>query len=154
MPIPSHLESHARVIEDGCRTVLKLCTPSGCDRFCLRFSGCLSGELLTNHPAPLLLAAADMESGEEFILFDAAQHGYNPVICSYFYSETDDLSKRKLQTYPDMPLTVTVILDYDNKADFSAEHNSQLYRDAFTWIRITAEDTNGRQFLLLDYETA
>ncbi len=119
---------------------------------------------------PGLVAARDPESGEEFVIFDGGQHGYDNMFCDEH--DPAQLAHRPLQRY-EIPASKLVLelgynIDYeDEKEDFEVDEANtvelvngermpweQVKRDGIDYIALYYVNDKGKQVQILDAELA
>ena len=119
---------------------------------------------------PGLVAARDPESGEEFVIFDGGQHGYDNMFCDEH--NPDQLAHRPLQRY-EIPASKLVLelgynIDYeDEKESFEVDEADtvelvngermpweQVKRDGIDYIALYYVNDKGKQLQILDAELA
>ena len=86
--IPTWLEGHVKEREQKRLPTVTLCSSAGNELLEVWYYGDLltvKGEsqsyIIDRDEAPGLVAARDPESGEEFVIFDGGQHGYDNMFC-------------------------------------------------------------------------
>ena len=119
---------------------------------------------------PGLVAARDPESGEEFVIFDGGQHGYDNMFCDEH--NPAQLAHRPLQRY-EIPASKLVLelgynIDYeDEKESFEVDEADtvelvngermpweQVKRDGIDYIALYYVNDKGKQLQILDAELA
>ena len=117
---------------------------------------------------PGLVAARDPESGEEFVIFDGGQHGYDNMFCD----DPSELEHRPLKRY-EIPASKLVLelgynIDYeDEKESFEVDEADtvelvngermpweQVKRDGIDYIALYYVNDKGKQLQILDAELA
>lgn len=94
--IPEHLAAYAHSdnlqIEGGHRCFSLSC--QGRDTFHIRYYGEPFDGLITDtDKAPVKIVAVEAVSGDEIVLFDGAEHGYNAMFCDK-YSQNKSKTER------------------------------------------------------------
>ncbi|WP_145047354.1 hypothetical protein [Paenibacillus xylanexedens] len=121
----------------------KVQTPDGHDKFHIFYYGDLiDDDLISWHDStPLLVYVEHTVTGERYLLFDAAKHGYDAMLCET-YAE-DKLNNRPLRPYLDVEgedifevyLTAYYNVPYDD------EFGEDVHEDG-TYELITGEHMN------------
>ena len=126
--------------------------------------------IVPSYFAPELVTARDPESGEEFVIFDGGQHGYDNMFCDEH--NPAQLAHRPLQRY-EIPASKLVLelgynIDYeDEKESFEVDEADtvelvngermpweQVKRDGIDYIALYYVNDKGKQLQILDAELA
>lgn len=174
---PTWLRGHIKEWSQKRLPTVSLCSTSGNELLEIWFYGNLltvKGEdqpyIVDGDEAPALLVARDPVSGEEFVIFDSARHGYDNMFCDAFTPET--LNHRPLKRY-EIPASKLILelgysIDYeDEKEEFEADDSNavvlvtgermpweQVKLDGIDYIALHYLDAQGRQFQIVDAELA
>ena len=175
--IPTWLEGHVKEREQKRLPTVTLCSSAGNELLEVWYYGDLltvKGEsqfyIIDSDEAPGLVAARDPESGEEFVIFDGGQHGYDNMFCDEH--NPAQLAHRPLQRY-EIPASKLVLelgynIDYeDEKEDFEVDEADtvelvngermpweQVKRDGIDYIALYYVNDKGKQVQILDAELA
>lgn len=174
---PSWLEGHIKEWKQKRLTTVTLCSTSGNEWLEVWYYGDLltiNGEpqlyIVPSYFAPELVAARDLESGEEFVVFDGGRHGYDNMFCDEH--DLDELERRTLKRY-EIPASKLILelgysIDYeDEKEDFQVNEDGmvalingermpweQVKRDGIDYIALYYVNEEGKQVQILDNELA
>jgi hypothetical protein len=146
-------------------------------RFKIKYYGELYDEyqlICATDFAPELIYAVDIESNEEILLFDGAQHGYDPMFCDEFTPE--QLTQRPVIHEfidQDQQNTFEVIIKVYHNIDYDEEMESlsnaageielisgkiisaeQLKADGFDFIQINVMNSLGHEYSIFERELA
>ena len=174
---PTWLEGHIKDWDEKRLATMTLCSRTGAELLEVRYYGKLmrvEGEaqpfITDTEEAPGMVFARDAISGEEFLIFDGAKHGYDAMFCDKYDAEA--LASRALKRY-DIPPSKLVLelgysIDYDDeKETFDIDENGNVElidgrvvpwetvkRDGFDYISLSFIDKEGKQRQFLDAELA
>ena len=126
--------------------------------------------IIDSDEAPGLVVARDPESGEEFVIFDGGQHGYDNMFCDEH--NPAQLAHRPLKRY-EIPASKLVLelgysIDYeDEKENFEPDEADtvelingermpwdQVKRDGIDYIALYYVNEKGKQVQILNAELA
>lgn len=132
------------------------------------------GLIVSTDFAPALVVAEDVETGEQILLFDGCQHGYNAMFCDEYSKE--QVSNRPLSnTFADKDgnevfevlVSVYYNIDYNEELeDFQNEEGEvelisgeiisveTLFRNGFDFIQIQLINPQGESINILEEELA
>lgn len=176
-PIPTWLEGHVKEQTQKRLPTVTLCSSAGNELLEVWYYGELftvKGEpqpyIVDGDEVPGLVAARDPESGEEFVIFDGGQHGYDNMFCDEH--DPARLEHRPLKRY-EIPASKLVLelgynIDYeDEKEDFEVDEADtvelisgeripweQVKRDGIDYIALYYVNEKGKQVQILDAELA
>ena len=171
------LEGHVKERKQKRLPTVTLCSSAGNELLEVWYYGDLltvKGEsqfyIIDGGEAPGLVAARDPESGEEFVIFDGGQHGYDNMFCDEH--NPAQLAHRPLQRY-EIPASKLVLelgynIDYeDEKESFEVDEADtvelvngermpweQVKRDGIDYIALYYVNEKGQQVQILDAELA
>lgn len=174
---PTWLVNHILGMTEGDSPSITLCSASGNEMLEVWYYGDLIQSEGKKHPyiastekAPAMVAAYDPQSGEKFLIFDFAKHGYDSMFCDFY--EPELLEDRPLKRY-DIPASRLIFepgygIDYDSeKEDYDVDENNMvelidgrriswenLKRDGMDWICLYFIDGDGQKVPFLDAELA
>ena len=174
---PTWLEGRIKDWTEKRLTTMTLCSQTGGELLEVWYYGELTrveGEaqpfIADTEEAPGMVFARDARSGEEFLVFDGAKHGYDAMFCDEYDAET--LASRTLKRY-DIPPSKLILelgysIDYEDEKetfDIDGEGNVKLIdgrvvpweavkRDGFDYIALSFIDKDGKQRQFLDAELA
>lgn len=175
--IPTWLEGHVKERKQKRLPTVTLCSSAGNELLEVWYYGELltvKGEsqsyIIDRGETPGLVAARDPESGEEFVIFDGGQHGYDNMFCDEH--NPAQLAHRPLQRY-EIPASKLVLelgynIDYeDEKESFEVDEADtvelvngermpweQVKRDGIDYIALYYVNDKGKQLQILDAELA
>ena len=175
--IPIWLEGHVKERKQKRLPTVTLCSSAGNELLEVWYYGDLltvKGEsqfyIIDGGEAPGLVEARDPESGEEFVIFDGGQHGYDNMFCDEH--NPAQLAHRPLQRY-EIPASKLVLelgynIDYeDEKESFEVDEADtvelvngermpweQVKRDGIDYIALYYVNDKGKQLQILDAELA
>lgn len=175
--IPIWLEGHVKERKQKRLPTVTLCSSAGNELLEVWYYGDLltvKGEsqfyIIDGGEAPGLVEARDPESGEEFVIFDGGQHGYDNMFCDEH--NPAQLAHRPLQRY-EIPASKLVLelgynIDYeDEKESFEVDEADtvelvngermpweQVKRDGIDYIALYYVNDKGKQVQILDAELA
>ena len=175
--IPTWLEGHVKERKQKRLPTVTLCSSAGNELLEVWYYGDLltvKGEsqfyIIDGGEAPGLVEARDPESGEEFVIFDGGQHGYDNMFCDEH--NPAQLAHRPLQRY-EIPASKLVLelgynIDYeDEKESFEVDEADtvelvngermpweQVKRDGIDYIALYYVNDKGKQVQILDAELA
>ena len=119
---------------------------------------------------PCKIVAKDTETGEEILLFDGYQYGYNAMFCDEFDSE--EVEKRTLVKYNIAPCKIHIDFGYsidyeEEKEDYEVDEEDrvtlingenipweEVKRNGFDYISIVCETENGEKAEIVSLELA
>ena len=118
---------------------------------------------------PCKIVAKDTETGEEILLFDGYQYGYNVMFCDEFDSE--EVEKRTLVKYDIAPCKIHIDFGYsidyeEEKEDYEVEEDrvtlingenipwEEVKRNGFDYISIICQTENGEKTEIVSLELA
>lgn len=174
---PSWLEGHIKSCVQSHFSIVNLFSTAGNELLEVWYYGDLYKEKNLSRPyivdrneAPVLVAARDPKSGEEFVIFDGGLHGYDNMFCNEFDSAL--LKARPLKRYK-IPASRLIVklgydIDYDDeKSDWSVDEAdtvklvngnripwAQLKTDGIDYIALFYVNLIGKQVQILDMELA
>lgn len=174
---PTWLEGRIKDWAEKRLTTMTLCSQTGGELLEVWYYGELmrvEGEaqpfIADTEEAPGMVFARDARSGEEFLVFDGAKHGYDAMFCDEYDAEA--LASRTLKKYGIPPskliLELGYSIDYEDEKetfDIDGEGNVKLIdgrvvpweavkRDGFDYIALSFIDKEGKQRQFLDAELA
>ncbi len=174
---PTWLEGHIKDLTSECSTTMTLCSAAGSELLEVWFYGDLSQVEGEAHPyiesteqAPCRVVACVPESGEEFLIFDGAKHGYDSMFCDVY--ELDALENRPLRKY-EIPASKLILeigygIDYESeREEYDIDENGlvelvdgrkirweNVKRDGFDYIALFFVCDDGEKVQILDAELA
>lgn len=174
---PTWLECHIKDLTSECLTTMTLCSMTGSELLEVWFYGDLlqiEGEMQpyieSTEQAPCMVMARVPESGEEFLIFDGARHGYDSMFCDAY--ESGVLENRPLQRYK-IPASKLILeigygIDYESeREDYDLDENGMVglvdgrkihwetvKRDGFDYIALFFVNDEGEKVQILDAELA
>lgn len=177
MKIPTYLQSHVKDYEEKGFVTMTLCATDQSDLFEIWYYGDLflvesEGReyIVATDKAPALVVAKHLGTGEEIVVFDGAQHGYDNMFCDTYAAEA--LASRSLQRL-DIPASKIIVelgegIDYEEEKDeydFDEEGKvilidgrhvawEDVLVDGFDYIGISYIDEKGEKISFLDEELA
>lgn len=119
---------------------------------------------------PCKIVAKDIETGEEILLFDGYQHGYNAMFCDEF--DPEEVEKRTLVKYDIAPCKIHIDFGYsidyeEEKEDYEVDEKDrvtlingetisweEVKRNGFDYISIVCETENGEKAEIVSLELA
>ena len=123
---PTWLEGHVKDLISEDSTTVTLCSTTGSELLEIWFYGDLPEAEDEAYPyiesteqAPCRIVARVPDSGEEFLIFDGAKHGYDSMFCDTY--ESDVLENRPLKRY-EIPASKLILeigygIDYESERD-------------------------------------
>ncbi|MDR2528084.1 MAG: hypothetical protein LBD04_03565 [Synergistaceae bacterium] len=126
MKIPTWLRGHVKDWEEQDLTTMTLCSSSSVELLEVWYYGDLyevRGEkqryIVNTERAPVLIFAREPETGEKFLIFDAAKHGYDNMFCDTYDKKA--LEARSLEKM-DIPASKLILklgysIDYKDEKD-------------------------------------
>ena len=174
---PTWLEGHIKDWAEKRLATMTLCSRTGAELLevwyygrLLRVEGEAQPFIADTEEAPGMVFARDAISGEEFLIFDGAKHGYDAMFCDEYDAEA--LASRALKRY-DIPPSKLILelgysIDYEDEKetfDIDEKGNVELIdgrtvpwetvkRDGFDYISLSFIDKDGKQRQFLDAELA
>ena len=181
IPGPGYLDNLAEVIIAD--DVLKhewrgrLKSPSGQTKFKIKFYGKLHSHynnlIVGTDFAPLLVYAADPETGEEILVFDGCKYGYNALFCDTYSKDqngnrpVDSTYSAKGDSVFEIIISVYNVVYFDNElagsadsdgfvelADGSKQSLFDASRNAFDTLSVYAINEKGERFMIISEELA
>ena len=119
---------------------------------------------------PCKIVAKDTETGEEILLFDGYQHGYNAMFCDEF--DLEEVEKRVLMKYNIAPSRIHIDFGYsidyeEEKEDYEIDEEDmvtlingkslsweEVKRNGFDYISIICETKEGEKVEIAALELA
>lgn len=164
----------ADVIEKKDKTEVVLCSLNGSqklDLYCYAEIESKNGKpFLYTAELPILVEARDAITGETFIVFDQAIHGYDAIVCGDFADTDLTIRKplKKLITAEKVISKLHYAIDYeDEKDDYDFDENGKVKTDSgkvydweylkangIDWIELFYVDVKGKKIKFLDFELA
>ena len=154
--IPTWLEGHVKERKQKRLPTVTLCSSAGNELLEVWYYGELltvKGEsqsyIIDRGETPGLVAARDPESGEEFVIFDGGQHGYDNMFCDEH--NPAQLAHRPLKRY-EIPASKLVLelgynIDYeDEKESFEVDE-----ADTVELVRCLGSRSNGTALTTLHF---
>lgn len=174
---PTCLEGHIKDLISECLTTMTLCSTTGSELLEVWFYGDLLQAEDELHPyiesteqAPCMVVARVPESGEEFLIFDGAKHGYDNMFCDTH--DQDVLEDRPLRRY-EIPASKLILeigygIEYESeREDYDIDENGlvelidgckmhweTVKRDGFDYIALFFVNDKGEKVQILDAELA
>lgn len=177
LQIPTWLEDHVKEWKQKRLPTVNLCSTSGNELLEVWYYGdmfTVEGEfqsyIIDSDEVPRLLTARDPKSGEEFVIFDGSQHGYDNMFCDEH--DPAQLERRPLRRY-EIPASKLLLelgynIDYEDEKDyFDVDETDtvklingkrmpweQIKRDGIDYIALYYVNEKGKQIQILDAELA
>ena len=174
---PTWLTGHVKDWAQKRLITVTLCSTTGNELLEVWYYGDLlmvKGEpqpyMVEDNEAPGLVVARDPETGEEFVIFDGGQHGYDNMFCDEH--DPSELEHRPLKRY-EIPASKLVLemgydIDYEDEKDMYEMDESgnvklingtwipweQVKRDGLDWISLYYVNEKGKRVQILDEELA
>ncbi len=181
IPYPTYLTDRVRHFEENDFVSVELRSGAGNELFEIHYFGDLFEAPHLDNPyivdrydedrhIPCRVVAKDIETGEEILLFDGAQHGYDAMFCDEF--DPEELEARSLTQYPLPPSRIRIDFSYgidyeDEKEDYEIDENDrvtlingetisweEVKRNGFDSISIVCEDEQGNKTEIVALELA
>lgn len=174
---PTWLEGHIKDWTNKKLTTVTLCSSSGNELLevwyygdLLNVGGKSQSYIVSTKTAPGRVVACDPQTGEKFLVFDYAKHGYNNMFCDTYGPE--NLVDRSLKRYnivaSKLILELGYGIDYEGeKEDYGIDENDMVKlvdgsqitwenvkRDGIDYIALFFVNEDGRKIQILDVELA
>ena len=176
--VPTYLSENACNVKSGDYLSVDIQSKNGNSLFEVYYYGDLfevKGEKLpfivdNEAEIPCKIVAKDTETGEEILLFDGYQYGYNVMFCDEFDSE--EVEKRTLVKYDIAPCKIHIDFGYsidyeEEKEDYEVDEEDrvtlingenipweEVKRNGFDYISIVCETENGEKAEIVSLELA
>ena len=176
--VPTYLSENACNVKSGDYLSVDIQSKNGNSLFEVYYYGDLfevKGEKLpfivdNEAEIPCKIVAKDTETGEEILLFDGYQYGYNAMFCDEFDSE--EVEKRTLVKYDIAPCKIHIDFGYsidyeEEKEDYEVDEEDrvtlingenipweEVKRNGFDYISIVCETENGEKAEIVSLELA
>ena len=176
--VPTYLSKNACNVKSGDYLSVDIQSKNGNSLFEVYYYGDLfevKGEKLpfivdNEAEIPCKIVAKDTETGEEILLFDGYQYGYNAMFCDEFDSE--EVEKRTLVKYDIAPCKIHIDFGYsidyeEEKEDYEVDEEDrvtlingenisweEVKRNGFDYISIVCETENGEKAEIVSLELA
>ena len=176
--VPTYLSENACNVKSGDYLSVDIQSKNGNTLFEVYYYGDLfevKGEKLpfivdNEAEIPCKIVAKDTETGEEILLFDGYQYGYNVMFCDEFDSE--EVEKRTLVKYDIAPCKIHIDFGYsidyeEEKEDYEVDEEDrvtlingenipweEVKRNGFDYISIVCETENGEKAEIVSLELA
>lgn len=174
---PTWLEGHVKDLTSEDSTTVTLCSTTGSELLEVWFYGDSFQDEGEEYPyiesteeAPCRVVVRVPESGEEFLIFDGAKHGYDSMFCDAY--ESDILENRPLKRY-EIPASKLILeigygIEYESErdeydidedglvelVDGRKMHWETVNRDGIDYIALFFVNDEGEQVQILDAELA
>ena len=176
--VPTYLSKNACNVKSGDYLSVDIQSKNGNSLFEVYYYGDLfevKGEKLpfivdNEAEIPCKIVAKDIETGEEILLFDGYQHGYNAMFCDEF--DLEEVEKRVLVKYNIAPSRIHIDFGYsidyeEEKEDYEIDEDDMVTlingeslswedvkRNGFDYISIICETKEGEKVEIAALELA
>ena len=179
--VPTYLSDNVRDVEEGDYLSVDIQSKKGNTLFEVYYYGGLLGIKNRKYPfivdnyedemaIPCKIVAKDIETGEEILLFDGYQHGYNAMFCDEF--DLEEVEKRVLVKYDIAPCRIHIDFGYsidyeEEKEDYEIDEEDmvtlingkslsweEVKRNGFDYISIICETKEGEKVEIAALELA
>ena len=177
MYIPTYLEKYVKDCQVNDYIRLTLCSSTGNELFEIWYYGDFfevkdepQPFIVETDIAPEKIVAKDIVTGEEILIHDGAEHGYDNMFCDEY--DADVIQNRTLKKYP-IPASKLVVelgrgIDYeDEKEDYETDEDGNVIliggrkmswedvkRNGMDYIAISYINENGESVQFYDKELA